>query len=230
MTHTCCRHDCANDISQWGKACLFSIPPQDQVEELHDEERELLALHQKLMDELTEAWLASILIPARFFLRILRPRIRQTKSEQSNTSEEEVTKMKSIGVKVEAGGVNVLHDTEDEYDNEAEDIPLVENDIQPESHNTNPSDKSNESAGLDTSAALANGITEAEQDQTPDHGDKQGQIEADEDYDGQTIEGIDDVEVAEILREAARVNGLDKYDVWFEMIGSPDPRITPISP
>ena len=31
-------------------------------------------------------------------------------------------------------------------------------------------------------------------------------------------------QVADILREAARINGLRNYDVWFKMIGKPDPR------
>ena len=33
-----------------------------------------------------------------------------------------------------------------------------------------------------------------------------------------------DVEVAEVLKEAARIDGLEDYDVWFKMIGEPDPR------
>lgn len=72
---------------------------------------------------------------------------------------------------------------------------------------------------------VANGFTVAEKDQLQQHGNGQSQNERDEDYNGQTIEGIDDVEVAEILREAARVDGLDNYDVWFGMIGRPHPRI-----
>jgi len=47
----------------------------------------------------------------------------------------------------------------------------------------------------------------------------------DEGNSSQTSEGIDDVEVAEILREAARINDLENYDVWFEMIGRPDSRL-----
>ncbi|ETI24193.1 hypothetical protein G647_03562 [Cladophialophora carrionii CBS 160.54] len=53
--------------------------------------------------------------------------------------------------------------------------------------------------------------------------DQEGQ--QDGDYNGQTIEGIDDIEVAEILTEPARVNGLEDYDVWFKMIGRPDHRL-----
>lgn len=47
-------------------------------------------------------------------------------------SDEEIAKIKSLGVKVGADGATVLHDTDDKHDENAEDDSEAENEIKAE--------------------------------------------------------------------------------------------------
>lgn len=119
-----------------------------------------------------------------------------------------------------------LSDDDDDDDDEAE---LPDYGVERSDDNAELSDDAKKDA-LASSKDDESSYTSNEEERTVpenqqhDQEDDAQQREADP-YNGQTIEGIDDVEVAEILKEAARVNGLEDCDVWFAMIVRPDPRL-----
>ncbi|KAJ9604787.1 hypothetical protein H2200_010902 [Cladophialophora chaetospira] len=177
------------------------------------------------MTDFTEAWLAAEWKPERFLSKTV-------------TSEEEIANLNRLGIRLHTETVDRLQEIENGEDedwteDDSEDglEALSEFDTESE-HETEPNNGNGQNAGENLAAPVADTTKESANNKgaAGDHQLEQTGIEDElvedcDNYNGQTIEGFDDVEVAEILREAARVNGLDNYDVWFDMIGRPDPRL-----
>jgi hypothetical protein len=225
LTHTCCRHGCGPYRTRLWKPYPFSIPVDDEVQEIRDEERELISLHQALMVELTDTWRNSPENPKLFLSKIWRPRIQQIKKQRTKMSDEQLVELSKIGVNIEVNNRNDAEETDDAYDE-------WEGDWYDEEDDEVVSLENEESISIDCDVNESTDEKDVrldedqstQQEHKPDLIDASGTDHVDS-YNGQTIEGIDDVEVAEILREAARVNGLEDYDVWFKMIERPDPRL-----
>ena len=251
LTHTCCRSGLKEHSEQWRKPCPFSIPTEDEVHEIQDEEREIISLHQDLVLEFNDAWLISTRDPKNFFSKVYAPRMRQVKKERSEMTEEQLRDLGQLGVQVErddetASGSGANEDDwweriikgdefahEDLYDDEYEDS-YDSSYFDERDSETGTFTDSDQGSTLDRADEAGQGQGQQQEDEAreaEDSGTGSGQdddvVSEDENdgFYGQTVEGFDDVEVAEILREAARVNGLEDYDVWFRMIGRPDPRM-----
>jgi hypothetical protein len=246
MTHTCCRHGCANYESQWNKPCPFSTPTDYEIQEIQDEEQELISFHEALMMDFTDTWLASTKSPRDFLSKVWRPRLEQIRRERAKLSEEEIVGFSRIGVRVETDDTNILQgvqgDDGDIFDDEdlSDDGDLSDDDDPSSSDEVSFNDEEQYEDGSDGDIDQGSGSDDEENpdkvedlasgsestsnanDRNTSAGEQQGPHDGCDN--GQTIDGIDDVEVAEILKEAARVNGLEDYDVWFKMIGKPDPR------
>lgn len=217
LTHTCCRHGWGRYKSRWYKPCEFSIPSEEEVQEIQEEERELISFHNSLVAEFTDIWLGSSWTVKGFMSKIWKPRMRRITQERSKLSPEEMAEMYRLGVR----NIRMVDVTEDASD------PLDNNDYELSQDECGEEDDDEDEDYEDDELASEEGEEGGSLSDEEDDPEEEAEAEEaeDEPYNGQTIEGIDDVEVAEILREAARVNGLEDYDVWFKMIGRPDPRL-----
>ncbi|OQU98697.1 hypothetical protein CLAIMM_04441 isoform 2 [Cladophialophora immunda] len=202
LTHTCCRHGCRRDedwfSGPWWKSCPFSTPVDEEIHEIQEEEKHLISLLDSLMAEFTEQWLwpTSEWGVDDFISKVWRPRLRQVQSERARMSVEEQAQMRGLGVKMR-------FDEEDSWNqNEGDDGRFAEDD--PDQNLKLNWEEPDEAEDNAETAAIETERKERELEE----------IRA----------FFTDVEVAEILKEAARVNGLEDYDVWFRIIGKPDPR------
>ncbi|KIW68146.1 hypothetical protein PV04_04112 [Phialophora macrospora] len=215
LTHTCCRHGCANHETQWNKTCPFSTPMDDETQEIQDEERELISFHEALMFDFADTWLACTKGPRYFLSKVWRPRLQQIRRERAKLSEEEIAGFIRLGVVFDADDTDISQGVQSDDEDQFEVVSDGHSDHGFEKDDEEDSDKVKD---LASGGELPSNTTEW----NIPADEQQGQHDGCDN--GQTIDGIDDVEVAEILTEAARVNGLEDYDVWFKMIGKPDPR------
>lgn len=184
LTHTCCRHGCRRykmlPFSPWKKSCPFSIPPDEEIQEIHDEEQYLVCLLDSLMTEFTEQWMwpekPSEWGVDSFMSNVWRPRLKQIKKESTQISEEQQARLRSLGIKMQLDDKDRINDTEND------------------------------------------GEVSSEGDSSKDDSSEQESAESAVDGVQEIRTFFTDSEVAGILKESARVNGLNNYDVWFKMI------------
>jgi hypothetical protein len=231
LTHTCCRHGCANGENQWDKPCPFSTPTNDEIQEIQDEEQELISFHEALMMEFADTWLASTKSPKYFLSKVWRPRLEQIRRERAKLSEEEIAGFSRIGVRVETDDTSILQGVQgDDEDPSSNEEPSSDDEDQCEDGSDGDTDQGSESDDGENPDKVEDLASGSESTSNATAGNRPAGAQQGTRYgcdNSQTIDGIDDVEVAEILTEAARVNGLEDYDVWFKMIGKPDPRRPP---
>ncbi|KIW81618.1 hypothetical protein Z517_04644 [Fonsecaea pedrosoi CBS 271.37] len=201
LTHTCCRNGClryagrCHDPSQ--KPCPFSIPVDDEIQEIQDEERHLISLLETLMVEFTEQWLwpTSDWKVDEFMSKVWRPRLRQIRQERVQMFVGDQAQMRYMGVELHSDGEDSLTKDRDEDDRYAQYEPNTWEDFywreQP------PPNAAAENAAR--------------------------KIQSESDLREIRV-FFTDVEVAEILKAAARENGIEDYDAWFSIIEKLDAR------
>ncbi|OAL25673.1 hypothetical protein AYO22_04662 [Fonsecaea multimorphosa] len=168
------------------------------------------------MAEFSDLWDTSKWTQKQFVSKVWLPRIDDV-LKTVRMSEKELAALHEIGVKVEPEYEEMQSDGEDEFENAEE--------YNPDEDDTDEDDPEDSDAGDDYVFQANDESIEIEAvSSATEEAQTEGNIEA-APSSSQTIEGIDDTEVADILREAARINGLEDYDVWFKMIGKPDPRL-----
>ncbi|KIW34645.1 uncharacterized protein PV07_01412 [Cladophialophora immunda] len=202
LTHTCCRHGCRRDedwfSGPWWKSCPFSTPVDEEIHEIQEEEKHLISLLDSLMAEFTEQWLwpTSEWGVDDFISKVWRPRLRQVQSERARMSVEEQAQMRGLGIKMRFDEEDSWNQNEGDDGRYAEDDP--DQNLKLNWEEPDEAEDDAETAAMETER-------------------KERELEEIRAF-------FTDVEVAEILKEAARVNGLEDYDVWFRIIGKPDPR------
>ncbi|OAL40004.1 putative galactinol--sucrose galactosyltransferase 6 [Fonsecaea nubica] len=195
LTHTCCRHGCRRDCfdvyDPREKVCPFSIPIDDEIQEIQNEETHLIALLDSLMAEFTEQWLwpTSDWKVDEFMSKIWRPRLRQIRQERAQMFVGDQEQMRCMGVELHSDDEDSLTEDGDEGDRYATRDP-----------NTNVEYYWDGQPPPDAAFTNAARKTKSKNDLR--------EIRA----------FFTNAEVAEILKGAARENGLEDYDIWFSII------------
>ncbi|OAG38472.1 hypothetical protein AYO21_07294 [Fonsecaea monophora] len=173
--------------------------------EIQDEERHLISLLESLMVEFTEQWLwpTSDWKVDEFMSKVWRPRLRQIRQERAQMSAGDQAQMRRMGVEVHYVDENSLTEDGDEDDRYAEDDPSTYEGVYWDG--SPPRDTAAEIAAENAARNAARKV-QSEKDL--------GEIRA----------FFTDSEVAEILKEAARENGLEDYDIWFSIVEKLDAR------
>ncbi|OAP65158.1 hypothetical protein AYL99_01130 [Fonsecaea erecta] len=177
------------------------------------------------MAEFTEQWLSSTLKwrVEKFMSTIWRPRLRQIRRERARMSTEEQARLRSLGIEMHFDDQDSLSDDRGDDERSVEDEELEDDGV----------DEELEDDGVDEEIAEEEIADEQIADEEIKGAGADEEVEAERAHKETKAERqlreirafFTDVEVAEILKESARVNGLEDDDnAWFKIIRAIDSR------